>query len=581
MSFFTAFRRRPALAEYPDTEGATAVAAVARLAPLPGPRMHRSRRRRAVTGAVTALAFLLVGAALLLPETYRDLHPGAFARVPAEGLLGVALLMALPSRARRICATVAGAALGLLTLLKLLFLGFSSVVGRPFDLVLDWTFFGNGMDYVRASAGRVAGIGVAIGAALLVGALVLLGTWSVRRVSQAVVRRPTATVGFLTVLGVGWVVGSLLGLQVVPGEPLAAKTTVHFVDDAVSGVRSSLNDREVFRQQTASDRYRATPGDRLLTGLRGKDVVFAFVESYGRSAVEDPQIAPGVDAVLDAANNRLTAAGFRSASGWLTSPTVGGGSWLAHSTLLSGTKVANQQRYRTLVTSSRFTLTRAFARASWRTVALMPATHGAWPEGSFYGYQRLYVSSDLGYRGPGFSWAPMPDQFALAALQHKELGVPGHKPVMVEAELISSHAPWAPLPRMVPWRDLGDGSVFDPMPAQGKRPDQVWPNPSRVRTEYGHSIEYSLSALTSFVETYGTKDTVVVFLGDHQAAPIVTGGAASRDVPITIVAKDPAVLRQVSGWGWQPGLKPGHDAPVWPMDAFRDRFISAFSPAAR
>ena len=58
MSFFTAFRRRPSLDEYPQTDGATAVAAVARLAPLPRSRIRRSRRRRAVAGALTALAFL-------------------------------------------------------------------------------------------------------------------------------------------------------------------------------------------------------------------------------------------------------------------------------------------------------------------------------------------------------------------------------------------------------------------------------------------------------------------------------------------------------------------------------------------
>ena len=30
------------------------------------------------------------------------------------------------------------------------------------------------------------------------------------------------------------------------------------------------------------------------------------------------------------------------------------------------------------------------------------------------------------------------------------------------------------------------------------------------------------------------------------------------------------------GWGWQPGLRPSAAAPVWPMDAFRDRFFGAF-----
>jgi hypothetical protein len=37
------------------------------------------------------------------------------------------------------------------------------------------------------------------------------------------------------------------------------------------------------------------------------------------------------------------------------------------------------------------------------------------------------------------------------------------------------------------------------------------------------------------------------------------------------------VLRRIDAWGWQDGLRPQNGAPVWPMDAFRDRFLEAFS----
>ena len=69
---------------------------------------------------------------------------------------------------------------------------------------------------------------------------------------------------------------------------------------------------------------------------------------------------------------------------------------------------------------------------------------------------------------------------------------------------------------------------------------------------------------------------MLVFLGDHQPAPAVTGDGASWDVPITIVAKDRAVLDRISGWGWQDGLRPRAGAPVWRMNTFRDRFLTAF-----
>jgi hypothetical protein len=44
-----------------------------------------------------------------------------------------------------------------------------------------------------------------------------------------------------------------------------------------------------------------------------------------------------------------------------------------------------------------------------------------------------------------------------------------------------------------------------------------------------------------------------------------------------VIAHDPAVLRRIAGWGWENGLRPGRHAPVWPMSAFRDRFLSAFA----
>jgi hypothetical protein len=59
---------------------------------------------------------------------------------------------------------------------------------------------------------------------------------------------------------------------------------------------------------------------------------------------------------------------------------------------------------------------------------------------------------------------------------------------------------------------------------------------------------------------------------------VVSGEGASRDVPVTIVAKDPAVLDRVAAWHWAPGLSPAPNGPVWRMDAFRDAFLTAFGP---
>ncbi len=93
---------------------------------------------------------------------------------------------------------------------------------------------------------------------------------------------------------------------------------------------------------------------------------------------------------------------------------------------------------------------------------------------------------------------------------------------------------------------------------------------------YGHSVVYSLRTLFSFVSHYGRKNLVMIVLGDHQPAHSVSGLGVDHDVPISIIAHDPAVLRRAAAWGWVPGMRPTSTAPVWRMSAFRNRFLRTF-----
>jgi hypothetical protein len=254
---------------------------------------------------------------------------------------------------------------------------------------------------------------------------------------------------------------------------------------------------------------------------------------------------------------------------------------LAHSTLQSGLWIDNQARYGTLVASDRLTLSSAFRHAGWRTVSVQPGTRTDWPDGAFYDFQQSYDERNIGYRGPTFSFASIPDQYTMSAFQGLERATPDHAPVMAEIALVSSHAPWAPVPPLMDWEDVGDGSGYSVPSGAGDPADAVLQRDvTRVRADYARSIGYSLSTLVSYVETYGDDNLVLMFLGDHQPAPVVAGAGASRDAPVTIVARDPAVLDRISGWGWQEGLNPDPQAPVWRMDTFRDRFLAAFGPRA-
>jgi hypothetical protein len=171
----------------------------------------------------------------------------------------------------------------------------------------------------------------------------------------------------------------------------------------------------------------------------------------------------------------------------------------------------------------------------------------------------------------------MPDQYTLLALQRRELARRHRPPLFAEVDLISSHAPWTRIPQLISWDDVGDGSIFDSLPVEEATQASLFGDAERARAAYAHSIEYSLRTIFSFVQRYGDDDLVLVVLGDHQPATLVTGhDAPSHDVPISVIAHDPKVLDQIARWSWQDGMSPSPRAPVWPMAAFRDRFLTAF-----
>ncbi|MCL7426922.1 CDP-alcohol phosphatidyltransferase [Streptomyces sp. YS415] len=530
---------------------------------------------------VTVLSAVLVLGALLLPNTVTALRPNRFARIPAEAIVGAAVLLALPRRPRTVVAAVAGTALGALTVLNFLDMGFRSYLGRGFNLVLDWSLLDDAQSYMKDSMGTATTLTATVGAVLAaVLLLVLTALATVRLATFLADHRQRATKATL-VAGTVWITCSTLGLQPA-GLPLAADRAATALASQARRVQVTLADEAAFAKEARADTFGATPPDRLLPDLRGKDVIFTFIESYGRSAIEDPVIAPGVTATLDASTESLEAAGYRARSGWLTSSTYGGSSWLGHSTFLSGLWIDNQQRYTTVTSGDHLSLTKAFRKTgAWDTVGIMPGIQKAWPEADFYGLDKVYDAFQLGYQGPKFSWSTMPDQYALEAFQRMVHGKQRDKPLMAEVILTSSHQPWAPIPTMVDWEELGDGSLFGAVQRDGKDAQDIITDGTKSRAEYGKSITYSVTSLTQWLERYGTEDTVLVFLGDHQPIARVSGDNASRDVPVSIVAKDPEVLEKIADWNWTRGLQPAPDAPVWKMDAFRDRFLTAYGSTPR
>jgi hypothetical protein len=334
-----------------------------------------------------------------------------------------------------------------------------------------------------------------------------------------------------------------------------------------------------FERKAGDDRFREMPGGALLAALEGADVLLMYVESYGRSALEQERYAATLVPRLEGFERQLADAGLVAASGWLTSPTVGGQSWLAQGTIESGLWLSDQRHYDLLLTSERLTLTKAFARAGYRTVALKPAITMPWPEGRSLGFEQVYAAADFGYAGLPYNWVTMPDQYTLSVLERRERN--GHAgPLFAAVSLISSHAPWTPIPPVLDdWSAIGDGAVFSRWAEMGDPPEVVWRDAERVRHQYTLALDYVLGVLASYAVRFVDGRTLLILVGDHQAAPLITGEGAGRDVPIHAISAAPGLLAPFVAWGFTPGMQPA-GAPVRPMDVFRDWFFDAFGRSA-
>ena len=515
--------------------------------------------------AALAVVFLI----LVLPDRLADMDWPAFVRLPLELPLIVLALVAFTGRPRAPLRGVVVIALALMLIFKLANIAAHFGFARPFNPLVDALMVPTALDTLSKGAGLAAAVGAVAAVIVLIVLLVGFFAWATRVIASGVAREaqlPVAALAFAA---------TMLGF--VPLLKTAATWDASlFMRDQALGMSQSLEDAATFRAQLLEDPFRDLPADGRLAGLKGNDVLLIFVESYGRSSLDNPAYAPLLRGTLKKFGEALTEKGFNARSAWLTSPTFGGESYLAHSTATSGLWIDNQQRYVQLLRSSRDTLVSDFNAAGWRTVTVMPEITMPWPEVDYFKFTQVYSAPNMGYKGPPFDYVTMSDQYALSVFQSRELAASDHQPVMAVIGLISSHIPWAPLPKLVPWEEVGDGSIF----ATARTPEtanEIWRDAKRVGAYYAMSIDYSLQTLMSFVTTYGRENMLVIIVGDHQPMTFIAGEGASHEVPVHIIARDPALLAAFEQGAWTPGMEPTAASPTWPMDALRARMLGAYS----
>lgn len=536
---------------------------------MPNSSEHHSVARGPWPALIWFLLFALItGAILNLPNHPDALGLETFLRFPLEVVLLGLLLLVIPRRLTGLPIAIIGIALGLILFLKLADLGTQAAFQRPFNPYLDGKMLKDGWNLLSGSLGLAKAALACI--AILAAFLAIIGFLSHAMRRMTAVSGKSRMVLLLPLVALGATGGIAVARpSLVENLPLPAIefSAAGYLSDRLVLIASSVADMRRFEVElTGADP--AKDDKPIFEAVKGRDVILIFVESYGRSAIEDPLYAPLIGQRLDKMAQQLESAGFSMASRWIGSPTVAGLSWLAHGSFLSGLWIDSQSRHDRLIMSDRTSLNRLFSYAGWDSVAVMPAITMDWPEAAWYGYDRILAEKDLGYRGKPFNWVTMPDQYTLSAFQRMVRDRPNRKPVMAEIALISSHAPWTPIPHLIDWDSIGNGTIFNDQAASGETPTQVWADPAKVRTHYIRTVDYSLETLGDYISRYG-KDALFIVLGDHQPAAIVTGADASRAVPLHVISRDRALVERFRSHGFDGGLVPSSGQAELPMSQMR------------
>ena len=132
-------------------------------------------------------------------------------------------------------------------------------------------------------------------------------------------------------------------------------------------------------------------------------------------------------------------------------PTIGGGSDLAHVSLLSGIDLSDPRRHDLLLTTTRPTLIGVFRSHGYETFGFYPSVSWDWPDRAWYGYDRYVEGRPLDYRGPTFdNWWKIPDQFSFARFEQLYPRDSRTPPRFVFAATISTHVPFIRVPPYQP-----------------------------------------------------------------------------------------------------------------------------------
>ncbi len=287
------------------------------------------------------------------------------------------------------------------------------------------------------------------------------------------------------------------------------------------------------------------------------NIYLLCIESYGRAVADREDLRDSYYETIDRLQVQLDTSNWHSVSSYSTSTTSGGLSWLAFSSILSGTAITNQIQYNDLIDNhySYPNMPRYLKAQGYQTFRIK--TFKKTNKSTNISYKRLdrwfafdywIKHHDFPYVGYPFDFlGGIPDQYTLGYFD-EELHTNKEQPMFLFVMTTNSHGPWTPAPPVAEdWR------MLDTMKIHG---GYRWkPYKDNLVQRYGKSINYQISFVTKFIAEKGDENSLFIVIGDHQPATVVKYKQDDYDTPIHIVSKDSSLVQSFKEYGFTDGLR--------------------------
>ena len=500
--------------------------------------------------AAAAAALVLIQLALTYLTTFSAVRWGPMDLMLATIFGGVVFRYRLPLS--RAYPWLAGTALTVLLLYGLALRVFPVFFGRSFSGRYDLLLAGNLVDLLFDSGPPVVGALLLVGVAAVLLGLVALLAWLIASLASGLSTMTSRSFG--VVVCMGGVVLALATLGGFDGRILLASELF----DELAEAHGLLNGQNELDAAIEARRIQLESVPSDLARIREQSVFLFAVESYGEAIWKAPSYRALFEPFRREAEASLETAGFQIASRLIRSPVKGGGSWFAHSTILTGHSCDNTIVYERLLESRLAPLPSYFRRSGHHTVSALPAVDipkEDWPDGRYFRFDEQFWFHDFDYTGPRFGWSPIPDQFAIQSFHERVVAREPDRPLFVDFTLTSSHSPF----RWVPPYVDGHPSTAELEAAYRKRRPTEYDNSYHRLVQpaegYTDSIRYSLQSVIDYAVHAPLDDAIFIVVGDHQ--PMATlEGTESNLVPLHVFSRDHAMVQRFVDDNFGPGLLP-------------------------